>query len=109
MNKDKPKYYIPQEWREEQFEPFREFPNIEYSETLFRKSINRTTQLHESLIKEQLPLPEAYMRGGTMDYECKSCHWKNRCYTQIMGLAIGKDNLKALEEAIRMGNKNANK
>ena len=82
------------------YDEFKEFANLQYDEGLFRMLVDRAWELHGKLQNQELPMPEAYLRGGTTDYECKNCQFRERCYKQIMETAFGKENMEALEKAI---------
>lgn len=76
------------------YEDFREF-KYGYDEGLFNMLLKRALSLHEHLTKKELPMPEAYMRGGTTDWECGrqntgGCPHKLKCFTEIWNSHMDK-------------------
>lgn len=66
------------------YKEFVEFQPLRYDDGLFKMMVKRAEEVHSSIISETLPMPEAYMRGATTDWECTNCSFKQKCYSEIM-------------------------
>ena len=52
--------------------------NLSYNKDIVNKAIERIKKLHESLVKNKMPEPEARARAE-MSWMCKKCNYKEEC------------------------------
>lgn len=105
------------------YEEFKEY-QVNYSEPEFRKLVERAFTLQDFLVSNydvemqmketediierdvladsiEIPLPEAYLRGGTMDGECRfMCRYRTKCFTNIIEKIAGREEYRKFGDGV---------
>lgn len=88
-------------YNQDSYKEMLEFPGYHFDIGIFNLMTKKAIGLHEALLKREVPMPDGYLRGGTMDNECRFlCNYREKCYDAIMARQISAKERKAIETAI---------